>query len=137
MKALLLSLTLLLSSCTSIPESVQGKNLVKTGATTAVTYAIAGPIPAIANLGTSIAVDEVMPESKPQIEDIKSNKQLVAYIWTEFKDLILYGAIVFFAFTTVIAPWAVQRRARRKRKYDQYKYEAQLAREQNENIKRN
>jgi len=137
MKYLLLSCVIFLSSCTSIPESIKGKNLVKTSATTAVTYAVAGPIPAIANLGTSIAVDEVMPESKPQIEDIKSNKQLVAYIWTEFKDLILYGAIVFFAFTTVIAPWAAQRRARRKRKYDQYKYEAQLAREQNENIKRN
>jgi hypothetical protein len=43
--------------------------------------------------------------------------------------MILYGAIIFLAFTTVITPWAVQRRARRKRKYDQYKHEAQLARE--------
>jgi len=139
-KIFLLSLSLLLASCTSIPgvpESVQGKNLVKTGATTAVTYAVAGPIPALLNLGTSIAVDEVMPDEGPKIEDIKSNKQLVAYIWSEFKDMILYGAIIFLLFTTVITPWAVQRRARRKRKYDQYKYEAKLAREQNENIPRN
>jgi len=94
-----------------------------------VTYAVAEPLPAIINLGTSIVVDEVLPEPKPQIEDIKSNKQLVAYIWSEFKTMILYGAIIFLAFTTVITPWAVQRRARRKRKYDQYKHEAQLARE--------
>ncbi len=50
-------------------------------------------------------------------------------MWSEFKEFILYGAIAFFAFTTVITPWAVQRRARRKRRYEQYKYEAKLARE--------
>jgi hypothetical protein len=122
---IILLLIPLVTSCSSIT----GKNLIKTGATTAVTYAVAGPLPAIINLGTSIVVDEVLPEPKPQIEDIKSNKQLVAYIWSEFKTMILYGAIIFLAFTTVITPWAVQRRARRKRKYDQYKHEAQLARE--------
>lgn len=125
---ILLLIIPLLASCSSIT----GKNLIKTGATTAVTYAVAGPLPAIINLGTSIAVDEILPEEGPKIEDIKSNKQLVAYIWSEFKTMILYGAIIFFAFTTVITPWAVQRRARRKRKYDQYKYEAQLAREKND-----
>jgi len=136
---LLLIITVGLSGCDSLglPSSLEPKNAIKTGTTTAITYAVAGPIPAALNLAASVAVDEVMPESKPKIEDIKSNKQLVAYIWSEFKDMILYGAIVFFAFTTVIAPWALQRRARRKRKYDQYKYEAKLAREQNENIPRN
>jgi hypothetical protein len=129
MKSLILLLIIpLIVSCSSI----KGKNLIKTGASTAVTYAVAGPIPAIINLGTSIAVDELLPEPKPQIEDIKSNKQLVAYMWSEFKELILYGAIAFFAFTTVITPWAVQRRARRKRRYDQYKYEAKLAREKDD-----
>ena len=44
---------------------------------------------------------------------------------------ILYAIIGLLVFTTVIGPWAVQRRARRKRKYDQYKYEAKLARENN------
>ena len=131
MKLYIIAFALLLSSCVSIPDSITGKNLIKTGATTAVTYAIAGPIPALVNLGTSIAVDEVMPDEGPQIEDIQSNKQLVAYMWSEFKELVLYGAIAFFAFTTVIIPWAMQRRARRKRKYDQYKYEARLAREKN------
>jgi hypothetical protein len=127
MRLILLPLVLLLSSCSLTDFS--SKDTIKTGATTAVTYAVAGPIPALINLGTSLAVDAVMPDNKPKIEDIKSNKQLVAYIWSEFKTMILYGAIIFLAFTTVITPWAVQRRARRKRKYDQYKHEAQLARE--------
>lgn len=114
-----------LSSCASLDS----KNILKTGATTAITYAVAGPIPAVLNLGASVLVDEMVPDDKPKIEDVKSNKQLVAYIWTEFQDMLLYGAIIFLAFTTVITPWAVQRRARRKRKYDQYKYESKLARE--------
>jgi hypothetical protein len=128
MKALLLFISFVtLTGCSSLDT----RNIIKTGVTTAVTSVIAGPVPAIANLVASVAVDEVLPEPGPKIEDIKSNKQLVAYMWSEFKELILYGAIAFFAFTTVITPWAVQRRARRKRKYDQYKYEAKLARESN------
>jgi len=43
--------------------------------------------------------------------------------------MILYGFIAFLLVTTIVAPWAVQRRARRKRKYDQYRYEAIAARE--------
>ncbi len=126
MKALTLLFTLIfLTSCSSLDT----RNIIKTGVTTAVTSVIAGPVPAIANLVASVAVDEVLPEPGPKIEDIKSNKQLVAYMWSEFKEFILYGAIAFFAFTTVITPWAVQRRARRKRRYEQYKYEAKLARE--------
>ena len=127
MKLFIISLSLLLASCSSLDTN----NIIKTAATTATTYLTGGPIPAVVNLGTSIMIDEVLPEPKPQIEDIKSNKQLVAYMWSEFKELILYGAIAFFAFTTVITPWAVQRRARRKRKYDQYRTEAKLAREKN------
>lgn len=133
---LLLVITFVLSGCSTLglPKSLEPDNAIKTAATTAVTYTIAGPVPALANLATSIGVDEVLPESKPKIEDIKTNKQLIAYIWTEFKDMILYGAIILFAFTTVIAPWAAQRRARRKRKYDQYKAEAKMAREKNQDV---
>jgi hypothetical protein len=111
---------------------MQGKNLIKTGSTTALTYAIAGPIPALLNLGTSILVDEVIPEPEPEVPVIESGNyaQMFAYMWKELQEFILYGAIIFLAFTTIIAPWAVQKRAARKRKYDQYKYEAKLAREQ-------
>ena len=127
-------LSLFLSSCISIPgvpDSIQGKNLAKTGATTAITYAISGPVPALLNLGASIVIDEMIEDDEPKIEDIKSNKQLVAYIWSEFKDMILYGAVVLLLFTTVISPWAVQRRSRRRMKFEQYKAEAKAARELN------
>lgn len=115
-------------------ESIKPKNAAKTAATTAVTYAVAGPIPAAANLLTSITVDEVLPPAEPEVPEIDpgNKEQMWAYIWKETQEMILYGFVVFLIFTTVVAPWAVQRRARRKRKYDQYKYEAKLARELNQ-----
>ena len=121
-------IVLFLTGC----ESIKFKNLAKTGATTAITYAVAGPIPAIVNLGTSVLVDEVLP-AEETITDIESGntEQMWAYIWKELMENILYAIIGLLVFTTVIGPWAVQRRARRKRKYDQYKYEAKLARENN------
>jgi len=114
-------------------ESVKPNNIIKTAATTAVTYTVAGPIPAILNLVTSVAVDEVLPpvDDTPKI-DPGNKEQMWAYIWKQLMENILYGVIGFLTFTTIIAPWALQRRARRKRKYDQYKYEAKLARENNQ-----
>jgi len=78
-------------------------------------------------------VDETLPPPEPEVPEIDpgNKEQMWAYIWKETQEMILYGFIAFLLFTTVVAPWAVQRRARRKRKYDQYKYEAKLAREQN------
>lgn len=60
-------------------QSIKFKNAVKTGATTAVTYAVAGPIPAIANLAVSIGVDEVLPEEK-RVDNIKTKEQAVAFV---------------------------------------------------------
>jgi len=123
-------ITVVLSGCGL--NSIKPSNAIKTGATTAVTYAVAGPIPAALNLATSVAVDEVMPEEDTSCKVEKGNiEQMWSCLFEETKELILYSVIAFLAFTTVIAPWAAQRRARRKRKYDQYKYEAKLAREQN------
>jgi starvation-inducible outer membrane lipoprotein len=132
-KFLALFLVLMLSGCTSIglPKSLEFNNAIKTTATTGVTYAVAGPIPALLNLATSIAVDETLPEKK-DISKVKTKEQLWAYMWSETKELVLYGAIILLLFTTIISPWALQRRANRKRKYDQYKYEAKLAREKNQ-----
>ncbi len=128
-------LSLFLSSCSLTDFNL--KDTVKTGTTTVVTYAVAGPVPALINLGTSLAVDAVMPDSKPKIEDIKSKKQLVAYIWSEFKELILYGAIIFLLFAWVITPWATQRRRNRQMKYDQYKAEAKASRTLNQKVMEN
>ena len=115
-----------------MPKSLEPKNAVKTTATTGITYAIAGPVPAAANLITSVIVDETMPEEN-KISDIEAGntEQMWAFIWKETKELALYGLIAFLAFTTVIAPWAVQRRNRRRAKYEGYKAEAKAARQVN------
>ena len=79
-------------------SSLKFKNVVKTGATTAVTYAIAGPIPAVANLATSVVVDEVLPEEK-NVDDIETKEQAVAYVADSLFMYALYGLI-----TNVLTP---------------------------------
>jgi hypothetical protein len=97
-------------------NSLDPKNLIKTAATTAVTYVIAGPIPAAANAATSIVIDEVLPDDKPKISEIESGnkEQLTAYIVQNLTTTVLYIIIGFLIFTNVVGPWAAQRRARRK-----------------------
>jgi PBP1b-binding outer membrane lipoprotein LpoB len=91
--------TLLLMGC----ESMKFKNVAKTGATTAVTYVIAGPLPAIANLATSVAVDEVLPK-EPEIKDIKTKTQAVALVATSWGMNALYAFIAFLLITNVLTP---------------------------------
>ena len=97
-------------------NALDPKNLIKTAATTAVTYVIAGPLPAAANAATSIAVDSVLPDDKPAISDIEAGneEQLRAYMFQNLTQTILYGIIGFLIFTNVVGPWAAQRRAKRK-----------------------
>lgn len=110
-------------------ESIKFKNLAKTGATTAVTYVVAGPIPAIANLATSVLVDEVLPPDKSVTQIEKGNKeQMFAFIADKILIYILYGAIGFLVFTNILGPWAAQRRTRRQMKYDQIKQELAVRR---------
>jgi hypothetical protein len=89
-------------------SSLKFKNVVKTGATTAVTYAIAGPIPAVANLATSIAVDEVLPEDK-QVDDIETKEQAVAYVADSLFMNALYGFIAFLLITNVLTPFITRK----------------------------
>jgi len=84
-------------------SSLKFKNVVKTGATTAVTYAIAGPIPAVANLATSVVVDEVLPEEK-NVDDIETKEQAVAYVADSLFMYALYGFIAFLLITNVLTP---------------------------------
>jgi len=130
-------LALSLSGCSLFGfKSLEPGNLIKTSATTAVTYTVAGPIPALANLLTSVAVDEVLPEDKPNVSQIEegNKEQMVAYIIDSVLSNILYVIIGFLVFTNVVGPWAAQRRARRraeaaaedarrKEKYDRMKAE--------------
>ena len=92
-------LSLLLTGCSSL----KFKNIVKTGATTAVTYAIAGPIPAVANLATSVVVDEVLP-GEPKIDQIETKEQSAAYIADSLFMNVLYGFIAFLLITNVLTP---------------------------------
>ena len=111
-------LALSISGCSMLGgfQALDPKNLIKTAATTGVTYVIAGPIAAGANAATSIAVDSVLPEDKPAISDIEAGneEQLRAYMFANLTETILYGIIGFLIFTNVIGPWAAQRRAKRK-----------------------
>jgi len=84
-------------------SSLKFNNMVKTGATTAVTYAIAGPVPALANLATSIGVDEVLPEEK-SVEQIESKEQAVAFVADSLFMYALYGFIAFLLVTNVLTP---------------------------------
>ena len=79
------TLAISLSGCSMLGgfNALDPKNLIKTAATTAVTYVIAGPLPAAANAATSIAVDSVLPDDKPAISDIEAGneEQLRAYMF--------------------------------------------------------
>ena len=136
-------LALTIGGCSMLSgfNALDPKNLIKTAATTGVTYVVAGPIPAIINAGTSIAVDSVLPDDKPAISDIEAGneEQLRAYMFANLTETILYGVIGFLIFTNVVGPWAAQRRAkrkaeqiaaenRRKEKYDAMKAELAASR---------
>ena len=107
-----------LSGCSMLGgfNALDPKNLIKTAATTGVTYVIAGPIAAAGNAATSIAIDSVLPDDKPAISDIEAGneEQLRAYMFANLTETILYGIIGFLIFTNVVGPWAAQRRAKRK-----------------------
>ena len=98
-KVISLLLVLGLVGCSSL----KFKNVAKTGATTAVTYAIAGPLPAIASLATSVAVDEILPE-EPEIKDIKTKTQAVALVATSWGMNALYAFIAFLLITNILTP---------------------------------
>jgi hypothetical protein len=60
---------------------------------------------------------------------------MIAYIANAGLETILYGVIGFLLFTSVIGPWAAQRRGKRKmkdeyhrKKYDEMKAELKIRR---------
>jgi hypothetical protein len=89
-------------------SSLKFKNIAKTGATTAVTYAIAGPIPAIANLATSVTVDEILPE-EPKLDQIETKEQSAAYIADSLFMNSLYAFIAFLLITNIAVPYVTRR----------------------------
>jgi hypothetical protein len=89
-------------------QSIKFKNVVKTGATTAVTYAVAGPIPAIANFAVSVGVDEIIPEEK-DVSDIQTKEQAVAFVADSLIMNVLYGFIAFLLITNIAVPYITRR----------------------------
>ena len=117
-KILVVFLAISIGGCSLLGgvNALEPKNLIKTAATTGITYVVAGPIPALINAGTSVAVDTVLPDDKPAISDIEAGneEQLRAFMFANLTETILYGIIGFLIFTNVVGPWAAQRRAKRK-----------------------
>jgi len=89
-------------------SSLKFNNMVKSGATTAVTYAVAGPIPAIANLAVSVGIDEVLPE-EPKIDQIETKEQSAAYIADSLFMNALYGFIAFLLITNLAVPYVTRK----------------------------
>lgn len=88
-----LLLITLLTGC----QSLELRNLGKSGASTAIAYGLGGAIPAIGVLATSVIYDEVIPQ-QDKIVDIETKEQAVAYV---FEKAIVWSAIGFIAFLLI------------------------------------
>ena len=99
---LLITLVIALMMTTGC-NSLKFNNIVKTGTTTAVTYAVAGPAAGVANLLVSVGVDEIMPE-EPKISNIETKEQAVAHVLTEYGMYSLYAFIAFLLITNLLTP---------------------------------
>jgi len=101
--ALVLCLTLL-SGC----NSFKLRNLGKSGASAGVAYAI-NPIAGVAVLATAMAYDEIIPD-EPEVADIETKEQAVAFVAQAWGTDILYAFIAFLLITNVVVPWMTKRR---------------------------
>jgi len=107
----------LLTGCASLDIRNLGKSVVTTG----VAYVIAGPLPAVANLATSMAYDEVVLDAEEtKVTDIQTKEQAVAHVADSLFMNALYGFIAFLLVTNVAVPWLTRRQGYAKAK-DKYK----------------
>ena len=129
MRKLCILLALLtLSGCSLLKVIGEPSQIIKNVAITGVTYAVGGWIPATAVAVTAITVDKVLPDPEPQISEITNEVQMKAFIISNLTDNILYGAIAALLIFLVVVPWASQRSAKRKMKYDMMKKELEARR---------
>ncbi len=103
-RLLILFVALSLSSCSSL----ELRNLGKSGASAGIAYMI-NPIAGIATLATAMAYDEIIPDA-PNISEIKTSEQAVAFVATGLATDALYAFIAFLLITNVIVPWITKRR---------------------------
>lgn len=124
-----LLLITLLSGC----ESLKLKNVAKTGATTTVAYAVGGAIPAVANVVTSVTVDEVIPEPKKEVNEIETEEQAVAYVAESLFMNALYAFIGYLLITLIAVPFI--RKWGYNQAKDKYKTDVRISKELIEKIK--
>ena len=103
-RLIILFIALSLSSCSSL----ELRNLGKSGASAGVAYAI-NPIAGVATLATAMAYDEIIP-NEPNISEIKTSEQAVAFVATGLATDALYAFIAFLLITNVVVPWVTKRR---------------------------
>ena len=129
MKRLCILLALvLLSSCSLLKVIGEPEQVIKNVAITGVAYAVGGWIPATSVAVTAITVDKALPDPEPQISEITNEVQMKTYLLANLTDQILYGFIAALLIFLVVVPWASQRRAKRKMKYDMMKKELEARR---------
>jgi len=114
-RLIILFIALSLSSCSSL----ELRNLGKSGASAGIAYMI-NPIAGVATLATAMAYDEIVPDS-PEVADIETKEQAVAYVADSLFMNSLYAFIAFLLVTNVVVPWMTKRRGynQAKGKYKQ------------------
>ena len=103
-RLIILFIALSLSSCSSL----ELRNLGKSGVSAGIAYAI-NPIAGVATLATAMAYDEIVPDS-PEVADIETKEQAVAFVAQAWGTDILYAFIAFLLITNVVVPWVTKRR---------------------------
>jgi hypothetical protein len=103
-RLLILFIALSLSSCSSL----ELRNLGKSGVSAGIAYAI-NPLAGVATLATAMAYDEIVPD-EPEVADIETKEQAVAFVAQSWGTDILYAFIAFLLVTNVIVPWMTKRR---------------------------
>ena len=78
-------------------QSLEMRNLGKTGVSTAIAYGLAGAVPAVGVLASNIIYDEVIPQQN-KVVDIETKEQAVAYV---FEKAIVWSVVGFIAFLLI------------------------------------
>lgn len=108
--------SILLAGCSAL----ELRNLGKSTATTAVTYAIAGPVPAVVNAATSMAYDEIIPEQE-ELKEVQTKEQAIAYVAESFFMNVLYGFVAWMVITLIALPLMAKwgyKKAKKEEKQD-------------------
>ena len=78
-------------------QSLELRNMGKTGVSTAIAYGLAGGVPAVGVLASNIIYDEVIPRQN-KVVDIETREQAVAFV---FEKAIVWSVIGFIAFLLI------------------------------------